>query len=387
MTKAILVSPAPVDGYPPVQHQARMLADAGIAVDLLTTPLLWADKVEFEHQRVVVRPLRVRGRGKAAAFGRAADFVSAIAAARYRCQNQRTVEIVYDPLGMLYSDMAPFRTNLRIAHFHECLQRFRDAWLESRLVKSIKGYQMVVVADWQRAAILHRQLALKEAPAVAPNYPMAERGVKRMPKPSLDGSIFDVVYCGSVGLDQKLDFIIESVHKWPERALFSVIGNDQSPLASQLRQRARELGIQHRVRFEGWISYRELPSRLARADLGIALLDPTLEQWSTALGASNKRYQYMQAGLPQISDMNPGVAELLELQQIGRSLTQFSICELASLVTEYAGNPERGRSEGERAFLLHLERYNYQRAFQPVLDWIVSMHGQLPARSTGAHKD
>ena len=213
-----------------------------------------------------------------------------------------------------------------------------------------------------------KQIELRSLPSVVPNYPL--RALQRVSAARRAGGCFEVVYCGSVGLQQKLDMIARSVVDWPASALFRIVGNSGTATGRQVAAAASQAGVSDRVLFDGWTAYDEVPSRLVTCSLGISLLDPCFEQWRTALGASNKRYQYMQASLPQIGDMNPGVRELLEGQGIGRCIAAFEPGELARVVTEYADDPERCRREGERAYRLHIERYNYQRAFQPVLDWI-----------------
>ena len=371
---AILVSPDPVDGYPPVQHQARLLADAGYNVELLTVPLAWSvDGVRFKHPGVIVRPLMIRAGGAVATVQRAAAFVAAVVAARRRLWSSDVIEIAYEPAGILYSDLAPLRPKRRIAHFHECLQMFETAWIEKRVAKAIQDYQLVVVPGAERADIFQSKLRLAALPMNVPNYPLTEIPLAR-PECETSG-YFEVVYCGSVGTHQKLDMIIESVRQWPDRTVFRIIGKSDSSIAEHLAARARDLGVADRVLFDGWVPYDELPSRLTTCTLGILLLDPSYEQFRTALSASNKRYQYMQAGLPQIGDMNPGVAKLLEGQGIGRCLTEFTHTQLAALVAEYEVDPARCRKEGARAYTFHCEKYNYQKAFQPVLDWIQSSDG------------
>lgn len=367
---AILVSPHPVDGYPPVQHQARLLADAGFHVVLITTPLAWSEAgVCFSQVGVAVHEVANYGTGSLAGARRTAAFVRAISNARL-CSGWAAVEIAYEPAGLLYSDLAPGRPTRRIAHFHECLQAFDTAWLERRVKTAIRGYQLAVVPDADRAHILKDQLNLSELPTIVPNYPLFV-GERPPPSWAREGR-FEVVYCGSIGRHQQLDLIARSVARWPDHAVFHIIGNASSQMARQISVSAQKAGVSERVIFDGWTPYNELPTRLAAAHLGISLLDPSYQQWRTALGASNKRYQYMQAGLPQIGDMNPGVHELVEKQSIGSCLRSFDDEELARIVTEYATNPERCRQEGERAFALHRDRYNYQSAFQPVLEWLAA---------------
>ena len=155
MRNAILISPAPVDGYPPVQHQARLLADAGFRVELITTPLAWSSEgVRFSHAGVSVRQIRVPNPGALSFARRAAAFIAAVTSSRTRLQ-QDLVEIAYEPAGALYSDFAPRCPRLRIAHFHELLQRFDTSWIERRVAKSLRNYQLVVVPDADRAENPH----------------------------------------------------------------------------------------------------------------------------------------------------------------------------------------------------------------------------------------
>lgn len=369
---AILVSPAPVDGYPPVQHQARMLANAGYRVELLTTALPWtAPTIGFAQPGVTVHAVPELPGGALGAAGRVWRFVSKLTNLRRKsARGGPIIEIAYEPAGVLYSDLAPGRPPVRIAHFHETLQNFERQWIERRLRSAIRGFGLAVVADADRGLILQEQLSIPASSvAVVPNYPPLERS---RPQPRSPDAPFSVVYCGTLGLHQKLDLIIRSVRHWPATSEFRIIGQAGTATGDLLRTLARDEGVGDRVIFEGWVAYDQVPRRLAEADLSISLLDPSFEQWRTALGASNKRYQYMQAGLAQIGDMNPGVAELLEGQSIGRCVRSHEVDEISALVNAYAADPEARRRDGERAKALHESLYNYQAAFQPVVDWLAA---------------
>ena len=88
------------------------------------------------------------------------------------------------------------------------------------------------------------------------------------------------------------------------------------------------------------------------------------------VGASNKRYQYMQAGLAQISDRIPALIEVIDDNGIGRSVADYTEQSIADIVHYYWSRPQERVAAGERAEQLHLERYNYQNAFAPTLRWI-----------------
>lgn len=360
---ALLVSPGPVDGYPPVQYQARLLADAGYRVELVTTALPPRPAgADFAHPGVRVTCLP--GWLAARTALRSAGLVATVAAARRRLGGP-TVEIAYDPIGVWISDLAPGRPRRRVAHFHELLQHDHRR-IERRLARAMAGFDLVVVPDAARARHTRDRLGLASDPLVVENLPLRATH----PPPPRDGGPeagFEVVYCGSLGLDQKLDAVIRAVPAWPPAARLLLIGRDETAAGRGLRALARDLGLDGRVVFAGWLPLPAAEARMARADLGIALLDGAWEQWRTALGASNKRYQYMKAGLPQIGDRNPGVPELLEGQGIGACVAAPEPAEIAALVRTYAADPERCRREGARAFALHRATFHYELAFGPLL--------------------
>jgi len=361
MRRALLISPAPVDGYPPVQAQARLLARDGYSVTLVTTARRHTGQVRFNEPGVTVVTLcELKTRfGQLARIQRLISFVRAITNARRN--GKLDVEIAYDPLAMLYSDLAPQKPPQRIAHFHESLLLKR--WIERRLRTAIRSFSRVVVPDEGRGQALLQQLDLRTAPLVVPNYPL----LRAPPRRSTTRSGLEVVYCGVLGRGQNLPLILACVPLWPADTRLTLIGDCETGLGRALQAQVRDAGLSGRIRFTGWVDLAELPERLAQADLGLCLLDDAPEQFRTALGASNKRYQYMQAGLAQIGDRNPGVADLLEGQRIGRCLESYSAEALARLVHHYARDPDALRSEGERAATLHRTEYNYEAAFAPLL--------------------
>nr|WP_306267878.1 glycosyltransferase [Pararhizobium sp. IMCC3301] len=362
----ILVSPGAVDGYPPVQYQARLLAEAGHSVTLVTTPRRQEQtRPAFCHPGVAIRCIS----GRAAFGGRLSrmwQFGWALLAAR-RAAPQNVIEIAYDPIGLFYSDRIPLRPRRRMAHLHELLQ-YPESFLEKRLQNAIHSYDAVIVPDTDRAAHTQRMLRLAQSPLVIENYPL------RAPKPLVaskePGSRFEVIYCGSLGLQQKLDTVIRSIPDWPGHANLVLIGNDETRTAIFLRNLVVDLGLQDRVQFLGWMETPEAERRLAQADIGIAIFETDIEQLSTALGASNKRFQYMKAGLPQIGDGNPGIVALIEGNKIGSCVAMDEPTEIAALVCAYSGDHQRCCEEGKRAFALHQSQFNYERVFARLLKQI-----------------
>lgn len=366
MCVAILVSPGSIDHYPPVRNQAKLFVDEGYVVDVVTMPAM---RGPFELQtrlpgvRIVNLP-RLHSPVIRTVWHLAA-FVAALGWMRWRHRKAHVIEIAYDPYGMAFSDFAPGRPAVRIAHFHESVLADSRHWIFTRLKRSVPGFDLVVSPDAMRAQQIKDVLGLETSPLVVPNYPMPLSAPLPARATKTDAP-FEVIYAGSLGDDQKMDFICGSVADWPEHTIFTIVGDLSSPRAEALRRKHPT----SRLRFEPWLPFDRLIDRLRRADLGISLLDGSQFQWASALGASNKRYLYMQAGLPQIGDMNPGVAELLEGNCIGQSLKAYSADELAGIVAAYAADPARCEREGTQAEYLCRTRFNYVDAMRPLFAWI-----------------
>ena len=158
----ILVSPAPVDAYPPVLYQARILADAGYRVELLSQPLPSYERINFQHPGVHITEWSPPAGGKprlAAAFANGLQLVRYMAALSVlRLRAKPVAEIAFDPNGILVSDYALFRPRRRIAHLHETVQRMDEVFIERRLKKAFAGYQRIAVADQGRAELCFQLL-------------------------------------------------------------------------------------------------------------------------------------------------------------------------------------------------------------------------------------
>ena len=363
----ILISPGAIDAYPPVQYQATLLASHGFNVTVITTSRVQGRaSVDYQHDGVRVIAARHGLRGPA--------LLSTLTRLVYRSRTQSGggVEICYDPMGALVSELAPRKINKRILHLHELVLWCQPKWV--RIMRSlIKRFDCVVVPDEMRAIYTEGQFGLGECPTVVPNYPILDGE----PLPSKGGNEgrYEGVYFGSFGDDQVIPNIVESVGKWNPGATLTLIGDIHSSAAARIREVIKKRNLADRVFMESWLSRRDLQERVARADFGFSMLINSTAQWRTALGASNKRYQLMQFGLPQISDCNPGVNDLIEGGGVGRCVQGYEARDIADAVNAYLDRPEDLKRDGVRARRLHLEKYNYNSVFPRLLGLVRALVG------------
>lgn len=273
------------------------------------------------------------------------------------------LEIDFDPIGVVVGQRAHGRAKRLIHHHHEIL--FADgANRYSRAARlALPSADVVVVADEGRRALMLATSPKARRVVTVRNAPLAADAIT---SPKGRTETFSVAYFGVISECQCLDAIVRSMALWPSGTTFHLYG-PPSDFVTELRNIAQKIGTANRIIFEGWVDAADLIARVSRHHLAVTLLRPLNDNWRFSAGASNKRFQAMAAGLPQVTDNNPGVAELVERNRIGVCVSCQDEAAIAAAVCLYAADPKRVHTEGERARQMISEQLNYENEFSVIL--------------------
>lgn len=390
--RIVLTQRAPVEGYPPVLHQARILASLGAVtvVDYGSVPL--GSDVETAAS---VRRMRVTSSGAAGPLNRVGKVFGAM---RYR----RTVEqqlasptdvaIAYEPeaAAVLLTQRRRRTDLLRVVHLHE--HPSGDAYEESilgsaavrRMLRRLPEADLVVVADAHRSALLSDLARLLRPPVVVMNCPMRLEKLpesKLLPvvqKHGVSGPI--VHYQGAIGPDHCLEAIIEAMQWLPENVSFVLVGGGADEYVASLKQLAGRAGVEHRVKFLGRVPYNKVFSFAVGATVGMSMLDTDKPNWRFAAGASNKRFEYMALGIPQVTNAGPGICDLFEQPGVALTANPSDSRDIARQISRYLDSAELRHRASVAARELHLSSLNYQTQFAPVLSRIEAHLSNLRGR-------
>jgi len=117
------------------------------------------------------------------------------------------------------------------------------------------------------------------------------------------------------GVELAIDVLAELAPEFPELTL-DILGD--GPLLSNLQARVKQLNLNDRVRFHGFIgSHEELERKLTGMGVGLALYEPRPESFSY-YADPNKPKIYMACGLPVITTSVP--ASSREIEESGAGL-------------------------------------------------------------------
>ncbi len=168
-----------------------------------------------------------------------------------------------------------------------------------------------------------------DTPAVMMNCPS---GGGTPPEPTVDfrkeygwdaeDRIF--IYQGIQNLGRGLPTLIAAMSRADARAKLVLVGN--GPLNEELRALVRERCVDGRVRFRPPVPYDDLPGITAAADFGVTLLEDL--NLSTRLGAPNKLFEYLHAGLPVLVSDRPEARRVLDEYDVGVAVGP-SVAEVA----------------------------------------------------------
>ena len=365
--RIVLMSPHPVDAYPPVRYQAELLAHAGFVVHLFTCPMKHEARVIFKCTGVILHEYALSQDTSLRRVVARARMSLGLFNLRRAYHRSIVAEIGFDPIGvqMLYS--APLRCKVVVAHLHVALIFPTQDHRTLRMTTLLPRVSLVVVADADRARILQHQIKGLPSVLTVRNLPLKHSTVfSRAPRTEN----FSVAYFGSLGITQGLDSVIRSMPHWPTELSLHLYSRADAASIAKWRILVEQAGVADRVHFEGWVHANDLLPTISKHHVGLSMMRPESDNERFASGASNKRYLLMAAGIAQISDRLPGVSELVEGNRVGKCVEPDNLLDIAEAVNYYYSRPseiERIQREGP---MLIESIYNYESEFQPVLDFL-----------------
>lgn len=382
----LLAQRACIEGYPPTLNQAALLSQIAQVVVL--------DAVTETDSATVLAPdcikrVRIARKAVSSRWRRILERLNWLRRFHKEFKRQIATQpdaiIAYDPEAAYFLLKANLRQGkrLRIVHLHELplpeyvasspIGRFA---LQS-MIKHLHRADIVIVPDRYRAAYLQKIWSLKNTPLVVMNCP---RLLPIVPDSLLLPFLRNkgitsnkiVHYQGAVGLGHYFEEVIRSMRYWPPDAIFTIVGAVKESYLQQLTDLATAEGVEKRVIFIGRVPYDEVFAYAVGANVGVNFLNGKYEQFQLSAGASNKRFEYIALGIPQVTNDLTGVRELFVDTGVAMLADENDIVDIGAKISHYLENEILCEEASVKARKLHLESYNYERQMEPLLAMIGS---------------
>ena len=120
----------------------------------------------------------------------------------------------------------------------------------------------------------------------------------------------------------------------------------------------RELGIEHAVRFAGFVAHNEIPQVISAADIAVAPY-PSLDRelWLSPM----KLYEYMACGTAVVASAVGQVAEAVRDGENGLLVPPKDAAALAAAITRLVGAPALRLQLADRARRDAVEKHSWDR--------------------------
>ena len=188
---------------------------------------------------------------------------------------------------------------------------------------------------------------------VIPNGVNTSRFIPRLrsearKKYGLDEEKKIIVCLGSLfpwaGIETLIEALPAILARNPE--LFVMIGSNEEPYLSQIKELVEKRGFQAQVGFYGFIPWNEASWFISCADL---CASPYVFKDKRSGLSSLRVLSYLSCGRPVVGSDIPGLGDMLEANKVGVSFKMGNSTDMAAKVVDLFAKPAELKSMGERA--------------------------------------
>ena len=303
MTRVLHVQYTNPGVYPPLVRGAELLAAAGADVLMLGTRVAGLDALDASPRgNVEIRllPSAADGWRLKAHYARYAAWVAREGAA-WKPEWIYASDLLSTPIALALSALTSARV---VYHEHDAPSLGRPSWMIRQCLAArrrlLHQADVVVTPNGERSASLSRLAGGRRVLTVwnCPLRPADALDARRF-RPS---SGLHVIYRGSINADRLPETVVDAIARAGEDVTLSIAGYEtigSRGHIARLDARARDLRLEHRVKFLGTIADPVLAPECARADIGLALMPVASldENMRHMTGASNKVFEYWSSGI------------------------------------------------------------------------------------------
>jgi len=212
-------------------------------------------------------------------------------------------------------------------------------WLEAFLYKRAKS--IITLTDGIRQEVIAKGIPAQKVRTITnasnlsiftPNGPVADLTHVGIPQGS-----FVCLYSGSLGMGNYLDFILDVAEELREEPkvhfLFLGTGLEKQHLKDEVRNRKLD-----QVHFLEPVLKRDVPSHLRAATVGFAFVKPSS---LTYICLPNKFFEYLACGVVPIVNYTGEASNYLESARAGIAVSPSDKHEVAQVIRDLAGSPEK----------------------------------------------
>lgn len=379
LTRILYLQYANPAAFPPVEYSSQILAKAGFDVYLLGVHSQGAEELRFPENpkiRVKVLPYTRPGLGQKLAYLR---FVlrGIILGLTRRPDWIYVSDYMAAPAGVVLSRIFGFRV---IYHEHDSPTSGQDDTVFVRCMLAArkalaKRVEFNILPQDERIRLFQRDTGTLRPVLRVWNCPRNADALGDSLRQRHSGEPLSVYFHGSINLDRVPLALIEGAARSGVPVRLRVVGYET--IGSQgsceaLRKAVSTAGGEVTLELLGAVSRHELANQMVGMHVGwINFINRSGDiNLTHMVGASNKAFDYLAAGLPLIVPQSSGWKEIFVAPGYAKACDPNDAGGIASTLRWFHENWEEAAAMGRAGQQQVREEWNYEQQFAPVLERI-----------------
>jgi glycosyltransferase involved in cell wall biosynthesis len=376
MSKILYVQHANPGAFPPVEYSSKILAEAGFEVRLLGVHSQGTETLRLpSHPRIAaeVLPYTAPGWRQKIAY---AWFIlrSVVLAIGWKPDWIYVSDFMAAPAGLILKRLLGARV---IYHEHDSPVDGPDqSGFFRRLLKArnllAQSADLVVLPQEQRIRLFKDSTGTLRPVLQVWNCPMRIETLGDVSRQRQPGEPLSVYFHGSLNLDRIPLALIEGAGRSGIPVRLRVVGYEtigSRGTSDTLRKAVEKAGGLVTLELPGPVSRHALAQQMVGMHVGwINFINRTGEiNLSHLVGASNKAFDYLAAGLPLIVREDSEWRETFEIPGYAKSCDPNDADAIAAVLRWFYENPVEAAAMGRAGQQRTREEWNYERQFAPVI--------------------
>jgi glycosyltransferase involved in cell wall biosynthesis len=196
-------------------------------------------------------------------------------------------------------------------------------------------------------------LILKNCPPYSEVQPSAQ--AKAFLTGTSDSSKKVAIYIGMLLSNRGLEQLIESA-QFLEDTMVVLIGDGL--FRASLEEKTKRMHLEDKVRFTGWVPYKELLTYAASANVGVVPTQSSCLSYAYTL--ENKLFDYLMAGLPIAVSDQPQRRQIVEKYGVGEVFDESDPRSIAHAIASILNDEQRYQEMRHRAWEAAKLEFNWE---------------------------
>jgi len=275
----------------------------------------------------------------------------------------------FDPPAVLPAYLGARVSGKPVLHF--ALELYPEQhWVRGktiwRIISRFLGPRVngLVVVDEKRAEYMVGHYRARNPVVInnTPSFRLVERTTVLQDTAKSQGSSATKIglYQGQIEAPRGVEQLIEAGVYLDEGVAIAIIGKAEPDYEMFLRQKIRDLGLEHKIFLLKPVPPAEVWQYTASAHCGLIVHLPISLNFQLNVGATNKLYEYFMAGIPVLAPNYPGYPELIEGEQVGKCVDPHDPRAIAQAIHAIVADDEQWENMRRRALQLAKDRFNWE---------------------------